>query len=484
MATLAINAPRLRFCIKYPIITVPSLLDRNSISASKLMVDETGSFREVQEAATTEGARLERDVRTSAIRLKQHRVEILYGDQRVEFRGKHVDLFALLICLEAWASADDVQSLPAWRTMKRESVGKEVSALIKRLQRQGLEVIAFQNRTRGWRLAPEVEVCEETRAAARTYLESRGWMAGARFSAVAPEALARWAIAASAANLAMTEGRAEDGLTDLRRAYAATDHGDLKAIADVLATRIGQRLSRPHLPVPGEGRSASVFEIAVDARRRAAYAIRSDSRAWERQLVELKALLPALSGNGNLTTQACVQNALALLHRRLGRHEEALRHACEATPLAIFSGDFTLIQSALFNFGNILSEVRRTDPDAVPEGLAADLIEADRAIRHRFGLGKDSAQAELLLAFLAWEEGALDRAEAYLEEARAIIAISRIPADEALEARITGLVLLARGDRAGLSVLGQAIARFEAIGNKASADYVRGERARLAQQFT
>jgi tetratricopeptide (TPR) repeat protein len=317
----------------------------------------------------------------------------------------------------------------------------------------------------------------ETIASAQQWLTGHGWAQGNRFAALPPAVVAQWALAAGAAALATTEGRTGDGLASLRRAYDLSDHPDLKAIADVLATRIGQRLSPPHTPVQREHAARSVFELALEARRTAAYAIQSDSNRWPLQVKELRALLPELAAAGSLTTQAYVHNALALLLRRLGQFQEALVHAAEAAPLAVFSGDLTLMQAVFFNFGNIASDLRRQDPAAVPEGLAIALIEADRAIRRRLGLGMDSAQGELLLAYLAYEEGALTKAQGWLDEAAAIMAVSQVPADAALAARVGGLVRLARGDRGGIDDLERAIRLFDRIGNTAAATHVRGELA-------
>jgi tetratricopeptide (TPR) repeat protein len=218
----------------------------------------------------------------------------------------------------------------------------------------------------------------------------------------------------------------------------------------------------------------------VEARRVAAYAIRSDSAAWEKQVRELKRLLPRLITTGALTTQAYVLNGIALLSRRLGRFQEALHFSCEAVPLAIFSGDLALIQSVLFNAGNIISELRRTDPQqmALVDPLA--LIEMDIMIRRQFGLGRDSAQAELLLAFLAFENNDVERAEHWLEEAQGIIETTKILPDQALFYRIRGLVALSRQakDQSGLADLARAILLFQEIGNQASAEWVQQERAR------
>jgi hypothetical protein len=402
-------------------------------------------------------------------------------------KGKGAELLALLVAsgTNRLVTADEVHALPGWQNMARESVGKQVARLIADLAHDGLLPFDYAHKTRAWRLSAgaSAAVSDEMRSAVDAWLKARAWFPGARFAVVDPSAIAHWALAATKAHLAMTEGNAGIGLTELRKAYNESDHPDLMAISNLLATRIGQRLSTPHHPIPSDDSVGSVFEIAVEARRLATYAIRADSSGWKDQVSKLQAVLNRVVSSGDLTTQAYIHNAIALLLRRLGDPKTALQHIAEATPLAVFSGDITLVQSVLFNFGNILSDVRRERLLPTSEGLAIALIETDLVIRHRFGLGKDSAQAELLLAFLAYEEGMLDRAESYLGEARSIIAISRIAADEALEARVAGLLQLARDDRAGLASLELARSRFEAIGNLAAAEQVADELACAEQRF-
>ena len=401
-------------------------------------------------------------------------------------KGKGAELLALLVVSgsQRLVTADEVHALPGWQNMARESVGKQVARLIAELAQDGFAPFDYAHKTRAWRLsgAAAAAVSDEVRSAVDAWLEAKAWFPGARFAMTDPAAIAQWALAATNAHLAMTEGNAPTGLTELRKAYIASDHPDLMAISNLLATRIGQRLSSPHHPVPADGSMGSVFELAVEARRLATYAIRTDSAGWKDQVAQLRAVLARVVSSGDLTTQAYIHNAIALLLRRLGDLSAALQHIAEATPLAVFSGDITLVQSVLFNFGNILSDVERAGLLPASKGLAIAMIETDLAIRNRFGLGKDSAQAELLLAFLACENGLVAQAEAYLCEARKIIAISRIAADEALEARVSGLLQLARGEEAGLASLEQAQSRFAAIGNLAAAEQVAAELAQARQR--
>lgn len=402
-------------------------------------------------------------------------------------KGKGAELLGLLIACgtDRLITADEVHALPGWQNMVRESVGKQVARLIADLGHHGLQPFDYAYKTRGWRLSSDASaaVTDDLRSLVDAWLKAKSWFPGARFAMTDPAAIARWALATTNAHLAMTEGSAEIGLAELRTAYSVSDHPDLMAISNLLATRIGQRLSRPHHPVPSDGSVGSVFEVAAEARRLASYAIRADSSEWEGQVARLRAILARVVSSGDLTTQAYVHNAIAILLRRLGDPATALQHIAEATPLAVFASDITLVQSVLFNFGNILSDARRKGLVPASEDLTIAMLEADLAIRRRFGLGKDSAQAELLLAFLAYEQGMLDRAEDYLSEARKVIAISRIAADEALEARVSGLLQLVRGDQSGLASLELARSRFEAIGNLAASAKILEELKQAEQRF-
>jgi tetratricopeptide (TPR) repeat protein len=416
---------------------------------------------------------------------ERHRLVLMGTAGPITLRGKMVEFFGLLLSAEGWTTAADVHALPAWRGMAHESVGKQVARQIDALRAQGHDLVDWRGKTIAWQFKAAVKAGLDAAVPgeARAWLDARQATSARRFGAVDPAAMAQWAMRSAAATIAITTGEARAGYGALRQAYAGIDHPDLLAITNVLATRIGQRLEEPHDPVPGGlGSYPSVFEQAVEARRMAAYAIRSDSTAWEGQVRGLKRLIPRLSAAGSLTSMAYVHNGIALLLRRLGRHAQALDHVQEAVPLAIFSGDLTLIQSVLFNFGNILSELRRSQPHALPGVDPLQLLEADIAIRQQFGLGKDSAQAELLLAYLAFENGELDRAARWLAASAAIIAVNKAPADRALFHRVAGLLACARqpGNAEGLADLDRAITLFDRLGNKASADCVREERQRLA----
>jgi len=75
-----------------------------------------------------------------------------------------------------------------------------------------------------------------------------------------------------------------------------------------------------------------------------------------------------------------------------------------------------------------------------PPDTALNLLRLDIELRERLKIGKDSAQAELLYAYLSHETGKFEDAKHYLTKADAIIAQSRQALDLALRDRVFGLL--------------------------------------------
>lgn len=412
-----------------------------------------------------------------------HLGTIAGGKKRLNGKARS---FFLLLAAESEVGRhvlrDEVHALPDWRSMAFESVGKQVARLVDTLAAEGYDLVDCQQKTNGWRLKPHV--CQaldaETRARAAEALAALDWRRWARFATAPVEEVVPWALGNLDSLLAMTSGQADASYARLRQGFEAARHPDLHAIANVLATRVGQRLERAHLPVPpARHRVCSLFEAAVEHRRHAAYAVRAPSAEWPGLRTELEQSLNEIFARGDLTTLAVLLNACAVLDRRLGEHARALDCIKEALPLAIFSGDLILMQNVLFNFGNILSEIQRSDPAACAGTDPLALLEADMSIRRRFGLGKDSAQAELLVAYLAWERHEVPRAQAALDSAEPIITLSRSHADRALYLRVEGLIFMDSPDpdlrHLGRARLEEAAALFETAGNAPAAAVARAE---------
>lgn len=423
----------------------------------------------------------------------QPRLILAVGAANVVIKDKYFLAFCALMTAGdgAYLYRSDIGTLPGWRNNLADSVGKQMARWVKSLAAIGLPVIEAHQKTNGWRLRPDgrANLTEPDLAAARAALEAANWHSWARFAGTSAHHLSNWFVNASQAMLAGTQGLASDGIGYLKAANAASDDSNLREIADMLGIRLGQQLPTPHatLPVVVQAEQ-SVFSFAIAARKQAAMANHARSEDWPMHLHALEQLLPLVISRGDMTSAAIVLNVMALLQRRLGDFEAALITIKEAAPLAVFSGDLALVQNVAFNFGNILSERHRLDPSAAIDGDFVAMLQLDIDMRHRLGIGRDSAQTELLIAYLCWERGDWSRVEIYLADAYAIISVSRKLSDLALYHRVRGLLRTSANEPTsdiysiGLDDLAIAKNHFISLGNSRSADYVSNELAKLSAQ--
>ncbi len=409
--------------------------------------------------------------------------------QRIILRGKAVAFILALVTTDrgVFLTRDELHRLQAWKMMSSGSVGKQAARITDKINGSLSPVIEWGLKTGNWRLAPSIHeaIPEPTREQCRSILSRNDWKAILRFDMVPAQSAARWMQLCGSALADMTEGKASQGYQKLREAIELSDHEGIAAISDVLATRLGQALPRAHLPVPS-ATTTSAFMEAAEARRMAAYARLSPSEDWNQQFDLLHRRLLRMIQSGDTATQTILLNAMAVLARRLGRMEQALDCIREAAALAIFSGDIVLIQNISFNFGNIINGIARDDPGAFSPETYLGLLQLDIELRERLRIGKDSAQAELLYAYLSHEQGNFGDAQTYLDKADAIIAQSRQALDVALRGRVFGLLACdtsAPGSRKfaeGLAALRKSADAYEQHGNLIAAREVRQDLARRA----
>lgn len=418
-------------------------------------------------------------------------IALSQGGQRLNLRGKAVEFVLALITTApgAFLTRDELHRLHSWKLMSSGSVGKQAARITDKLNRSFGAIIEWGLKTGNWRLERDVlaaispEICEQC----RSILARSDWTAILRFDAVPAQSAARWMQLCGSALADMTEGKAAAGYQKLRQANELSDHEGIAAISDVLATRIGQALPRAHLPVPS-ATATSAFMEAAEARRMAAYARLSPSSEWQHQFDLLHRRLLRMVQSGDTATQAILFNAMAILARRLGRMTQALDCIREAAALAVFSGDIVLIQNISFNFGNIITGMAREVPGAFPPDIYLGLLQLDIELRERLQIGKDSAQAELLCAFLLYEQGRFEDVAVFLAKADAIIVQSHQALDLALRARIFGLLACdtnPTGSPAfaeGLAALQKSVESYRKYGNQIAAEEVsRDLQVRLAR---
>lgn len=412
---------------------------------------------------------------------KGRRLVLRRGTAEVPLRGKAIQLILALVTTDfpRYLSRDELYRLSSWKGMSASSVGKQVARIVDAINKRLGPVVEWELKTQAWRFHKECseQIDQAIKAEALSLLAQESWSSILRFASVPATSMAGWMQICGSALVEMTLGKAEEGYRKLRLAVEISDHEGIGAISDVLATRVGQALPRPHLPVPGSFAASAFFE-AAEARRLAAYARTSPSEEWPFQYDLLHRKLLRMIEAGDTSSQAILFNSLAILARRLGRMDEAVDCIREAAALALFSGDIVLIQNVSFNFGNILAGLARVEPKICSSDVYLGLINLDIEIRQRLQIGKDSAQAELLYAFLSLEGGNYDGVEQGLSQAEEIIAVSQQPYDIALFQRIRGLLLCEKNPPAsslykeGLAALERSIELYSSFNNKVAADEV------------
>lgn len=401
--------------------------------------------------------------------------------------SKNFEFLCALIALphDDYVYSDVIGQLPGWARMLPESIGKQVSRMIAQHARTGIAVIDYHQKTNGWRLAPSVraDLPQTEIDAARNVISGLGWSSDRRFAAQDTSGLSQWFRLMATAMVAMTSGEAGKGLAAVKQGMLHGEGDALSGIANIIASRLGQRMPTPHAPVASEHDGLrSPFELALEARRSASYAIRAKSDEWPTHLAALEHQYSMCARTGDFTTQVVLLNAMAVLSRRLGATEKALVHIKEAAPLAILSGDFFMIQAVSFNMGNVLSDLYEMDASACSRSDYIGLLQLDINIRDSFGLGRDSAQAELKLAALYCESGALVEAQDMLDAANRIIGISNVDHDRALYLQVLGKLQIAQGQlEGGLATLKSALFAFEATGNQSGVEETRAELSRNRQ---
>lgn len=400
------------------------------------------------------------------------------ASQHIE-TSKNFEFLCALIALphEDFVYSDVIGQLPGWARMLPESIGKQVARMIALHTRHGIAVIDYHQKTNGWRLAPGVRAgLPQTEIdAARVVIAGLGWSSDRRFAAQDTSGLSQWFRLMATAMVAMTSGEADKGLAAVKQGMRHGEGDALSGIANIIASRLGQRMPTPHAPVaPEHDGLRSPFELALEARRSASYAIRAKPDEWPAHLAALEHKYSICARTGDFTTQVVLLNAMAVLSRRLGATEKALAHIKEAAPLAILSGDFFMIQAVSFNMGNVLSDLYERDSSACSRADYIGLLQLDIDIRDSFGLGRDSAQAELRLAALYCESGALVEAQDMIDAANKIIAISNVAQDRALSLQVQGKLQIAQGHlEAASAKLEAALLAFEATGNQSGVEETR-----------
>ena len=140
------------------------------------------------------------------------------------------------------------------------------------------------------------------------------------------------------------------------------------------------------------------------------------------KLKALSLVAAELHETGDIGGLGLVLNSMGVLARRAGHPKQAELYLRRAIPLLIVSGDIFNLQAALFNLGHAIYIASREDDEkSLREALK--FIELDREIRRVLGLGKDSAQAEIVGINLAIALKDIPLADQYLRDAERLVGL-------------------------------------------------------------
>lgn len=368
----------------------------------------------------------------------------------IELRGQWVDFYALLALArteqndpDAYVTAATVSRVGPWRHKAAGSVGKEVSRHLATLAGNQLDsAIGFQGRTRMWRLElpPGALTFTPDRHTVQAWLDARSrsseptgeWMDLLRALIDAAVALQHGNAEATLDGLspfAQTASSLEPALaawTALLRGKASLQHDDED---DDLLSRLHDTWSN-RVDAPGR---------AVGVRLRTYLVHRYRFEAPAATMASLGKLAADLELRGDIGSLAMLENVMGLLARRAGDPADGAARHLRAAALFGIGGDFPSLQAALFNLAICRREALQREGSPPDEGVL-DLVEMCRLVCARFGVGDDSAQAEISGAQWAHEMGDATRARRYLADAERLLQRIESTYDQACFLEVRALI--------------------------------------------
>lgn len=399
----------------------------------------------------------------------------------LELYGQWVDFYAALALVRtdrgdplAFVSAEALARVGPWRHKAPASVGKEVARHLKQLARSGLDhALACHGRTRAWRIdiPPEDLRFSPDREAVRTWLQARSlgaqpgydWLNDLRVLVKATATLQHGEAEAAQdllEGLSKEAGSLEPALeawSALLRGRAAFQHEDED---DELLSQLCEAWSRR---TDGAGK-------AVGARLRTLLAIQHRFEDPEATLASLTKLATDLELRGDVGSLGAVENVIGLLVRRAGDPAAAASHHLRAIALCGITGDYPLMQAVLYNLALCRRESLALQGRPPDEEVLA-LVDLCRLACARFGVGSDSAQAEISGAQWSLEMGDMAQSRRYLEAAEALIKKLESTYDQAcfLDARARIELAAPTGTSSPVRDLRTAEALFVQVGDQRSA---------------
>jgi tetratricopeptide (TPR) repeat protein len=345
-----------------------------------------------------------------------------------EFRNQWAVFYAVL-ALRAdspdsrFLEPEELRLFGQWFFKKPESIGKEVARHLQDLSKHGLgDFVVHQGRTKRWRLdvAPQEISFVPSREQCEAWLRQQQWDLLGGLEEV-PSRILDWISHTTRALIRLQEGRIDEGL-DLIGLAKQENGGSylLGAISELVELRLCAR--QGEYPDPEDwqylGKCEGNIGKTLSIRASFAQALAPDFENIDKSIENLRRLTSRLQSLPDIDGLGSAYNVLGVLFRRSDKLDLAQKCLRYAIALLIASFDLPILQAALFNLGHVLYK-EATNDEQLTEALR--LIELDREICYSLGLGKDSAQAEVVAGAICLTRGDISAAESWLQRGKEIV---------------------------------------------------------------
>ena len=368
---------------------------------------------------------------------------------------------------DAWVTAGHIAELTGWKGVSETSVGKIVA---KRVDRQIAIGRCVDNEkvTQRWRLPADLDLhVVQDDAQLRSWLSDRGMAAPALPTTV------EWLTNVVHAQIAFYRGEAADAV---RAAELALEHStegrSLKVSALLLIraedSRGGFHEARDRVEkrlAIARGVDPSIQDVVwgtdplgrhCQTRLASMEALRSYGASAAAHRTAIESALKRAKDGADLSREAILYNTLGVLSRRQGDCAEARFHLADAIALSLIVNDLFTLGGAIFNLALTALVEKGTRSKSDDVAFARALLAIAIKIDEKVGIGRSSAQAEILLARLLAGTFEFEESGRLIETAFKMVQRTHSPYDN-------GCLLLARAELAWARGLQGQISRHEAL---------------------
>ena len=350
----------------------------------------------------------------------------------------------------AWVTDVQISELAGWRDLRQSSVGKLVA---RELDREVAlrDCISSDRITRRWMFSADVDV-----HVVQDDAQLRTWLTDCGMAAPALPTTAEWLTSVVRAQIAFHRGEATEAVRAAASALDCSTEGASLRVSALLLIRAEDSRGRFHEARERVERRLAIARGVDPSARDAVWGKDPLGLHCQTRLASMEALrghladaaahteamslaLRSAKKGEDLSREAIVYNTLGVVSRREGNHREARFNLADAIALSMIVNDLFTLGGAIFNLAltDLMEQVK--DAKGVDAGFARALLTLSMELDQRVGIGRSSAQAEILLARLVAGAGEFDESERLIGAALAMVQRTENPYDH-------GCLLLARAE--------------------------------------